>query len=347
MNPSQKKEVQYLKMKIKQLLKWEAVLIGFLLIEFLIFGQIIPDFFNLNNLLYSINDFAFIALAAIPMTFVIITGGIDVSVGSIMGLSSIVVGVLWQGGMSIWFALLITLLVAVTAGFINGAISAFTTVQPLVVTLGSMFLFSGIALVISGGSSASGYEGISGFPDSFVNLANGLLFGIPNPIWILLASIVLFGGLLHLTRYGRNVFLVGINSKAAKYSGINTKWIVLSTYMLSGLGGGISGIILTSYFSSARSDLGSEAVLPVITAVVLGGTSIFGGKGSVIGTAVASIVIGMMQYGLQMASMSSEQTSVVIGLMLIVAVLVRNHSNIHLFKRFGVSKKTSPATNKK
>lgn len=327
-----------MKTKIKLLLKWEAVLVLFLLLELIVFGQVIPDFLNMNNLLYSINDFAYIALAAIPMTFVIITGGIDVSVGSIMGLSSILVGVLWKDGMNIWMALLITILLAVLAGMINGVLVAFTTVQPLVVTLGGMFLFSGIALVLSGGSSASGYEGISGFPDAFVNIANGLFLGIPNPFWILLLSICLFGCLLHFTRYGRNVYLVGINIKAARYSGIRTKWTVLSTYMLSGLGGGISGIILTSYFSSARSDLGAEAVLPVITAIVLGGTSIFGGKGSVLGTAVSSIVIGMMQYGLQMASMSSDQTSVVIGVMLILAVLLRNTKSQAFTSIFGPKK---------
>ncbi|WP_374703337.1 ABC transporter permease [Bacillus sp. V3-13] len=310
--------------KIKLLLKWEAALILFLGLELLLFGWVSPGFLNVNNLLYSMNDFAYIALAAIPMTFVIITGGIDVSVGSVMGLSSITVGVLWMNDINIWIALLITLAIAMLAGFINGVLVAFTNVQPLVVTLGGMFLFSGIALVISGGSSASGYEGISGFPDSFVELANGQFLGIPNPIWMLIICMCLFGGLLHLTRYGRNVYLVGINIKTARYSGISTKWTVMSAYILSGLGGGISGIILTSYFSSARSDLGAEAVLPVITAVVLGGTSIFGGKGSVFGTAVASIVIGIMQYGLQMANMSSQQTSVVIGFMLIVAVLLRN-----------------------
>ncbi|MEM5016332.1 autoinducer 2 import system permease LsrD [Metabacillus indicus] len=310
--------------KIRRLLKWEAALVIFLLAEIFVFGQISPGFNNPSNLLYSINDFAYIALAAIPMTFVIITGGIDVSVGSIMGLSSIIMGVFWMGGMNIWLAMIITLLAAVSAGCINGWIVANTTVQPLVVTLGGMFLFSGIALVISGGASASGYEGISGFPEPFVEIANGQLLGIPNSIWIILASLCFFGGLLHMTRYGRSVFLVGMNIKAARFSGIHTKWTVMSTYMLSALGGGISGIILTSYFSSARSDLGADAVLPVITAVVLGGTSIFGGRGSIAGTAIASIVIGIMQYGLQMASMTSQQTSVVIGAMLIVSVLIRN-----------------------
>jgi AI-2 transport system permease protein len=330
--------------KIKQLLKWELLLLLFLVVEIMLFGQNSPGFLNLNNLLYSINDYVYIALAAIPMTFVIITGGIDVSVGSIMGLSSITVGVLWMNGFNLWVSLIIALFVAVLAGCINGILVSYTNVQPLVVTLGGMFLFSGIALVLSGGSSASGYEGISGFPDSFVQISNGQLLGIPNPLWILISCILFFGGLLHLTRYGRNVFLVGINNKAAKYSGIQTKWTIMSTYMLSGFGGGLSGIILTSYFSSARSDLGAEAVLPVITAVVLGGTSIYGGKGSVFGTAIASIVIGMMQYGLQMASMTSQQTSVVIGSMLILAVLLRNlkwqsiqNGMNHLLKKISVS----------
>lgn len=309
---------------IKKLLKWELALFIFLFVEILLFSQLSSNFLDVTNLLYSINDFAYIALAAIPMTFVFITGGIDVSVGSIMGLSSITIGVLWMNGMNIWLALVITLVIAVLAGLVNGVLVALTNVQPLVVTLGGMFLFSGIALVLSGGSKASGYEGISGFPDEFVEIANGQILSIPNPLWLLIAFMILFGVLLHLTRYGRNVCLVGINIKAARYTGIRTKWIVMSTYMLSGLGGGLSGVILTSYFSSARSDLGAEVVLPIITAVVLGGTSIFGGKGSVIGTAVASIVIGMMQYGLQMANITSQQTDVVIGSMLIVAVLLRS-----------------------
>ncbi|MEH6943323.1 ABC transporter permease [Bacillus sp. JJ722] len=309
---------------MKWIMKWEIILFLFLLIEILIFSQLSPGFINLNNLLYSMNDYAYIAIAAIPMTFVIVTGGIDVSVGSVMGLSSILLGVLWINGTDIYVAITITVVAAAFAGLLNGLLAALTDVQPLIITLGTMFLFSGIALIISGGASASGYEGISGFPDSFVEIANGNWLGIPNPVWFLGICMLFFGGLLHWTRYGRSVFLVGINIKAAKYSGLRTKWIIMSTYILSGIGGSMSGIILTSYFSSARSDLGSEAILPVITAVVLGGTSILGGKGSVLGTAIASIVIGMMQYGLQMIGMSSQQTSVVIGSLLILAVLLRN-----------------------
>ena len=331
-----------MKSKLKRLLKWELFLFVFLIGELLFFSMLTPGFLNLQNLLFSMNDFAYIGLAAIPMTFVIITGGIDVSVGSIMGLASITIGVLWMGGLNVWIALIIALFICALAGLLNGLIVAFTDVQPLVVTLGTMFLFAGIALVISGGSSATGYEGISGFPNSFVQIANGITFGLPNSMWLMLFILLFFGGLLHLTKYGRNVYLVGINSKAAKYSGIATKWIVLSTYILAGLGGGISGAILTSYFSSARSDLGTQAILPVITAVVLGGTSILGGRGTVLGTAIASIVVGMMNYGLQLSGMPNEQTTIVVGVMLIVAVLMRQIDLSYVKKLF--YKKKVPRT---
>ncbi|MGG3468767.1 autoinducer 2 import system permease LsrD [Neobacillus pocheonensis] len=330
--------------RIKLLFKWESALVIFLLLELIFFGVMNPDFLNFTNLIFSMNDYVYIGLAAIPMTYVIITGGIDVSIGSTIGLTSISIGVLWMNGVNVWLAAFIALVISACAGAINGVIVANSNVQPLVVTLGSMFLFSGIALVISGGNEASGYEGISGFPDSFVQLANGETFGLPNPILFLIVFMILFAVILNLTRFGRQVFLIGINIKSARYSGIRTKSILIWSYIIAGIGGGISGVILTSYFSSARSDLGTEAVLPVITAVVLGGTSITGGKGTVIGTGIASIVIGMMQYGLQMMSMTSQETSVVIGFLLIVAVLLRltNWSNLQLFiKRLNQKKVVS------
>lgn len=308
---------------IKPLFRWEGALVIFLILELVFFGFMNPDFLNFSNLIFSMNDYVYIGLAAIPMTYVIITGGIDVSVGSNIGLTSIIIGVFWMNDMNVWLAVLIALVISACAGAVNGGIVAYSDVQPLVVTLGTMFLFFGIALVISGGSSASGYEGISGFPDSFVQLANGELLGVPNSIWLFIVVMIMFAVILNLTKFGRQVFLIGINSKSARYSGIRVKSILIWSYVIAGLGGGLSGVILTSYFSSARSDLGAEAVLPVITAVVLGGTSITGGKGTVIGTGIASIVIGMMQYGLQMMNMSNQETSVVIGFLLIIAVLLR------------------------
>lgn len=315
---------------MKYVYRWEGVLIVLLLIEFILFSLINSDFLNISNLLFSTNDFLFIAIAAIPMTFVIVTGGIDVSVGSIMGLTSILIGVLWMNGISILFAVIISLIISCLAGALNGFIIKMTDVEPLVVTLGTMFLYGGIALVISGGAGASGYEGISGLPDAFVQLASGSFIGIPNLLWLLIVLTVLCAVLFHRTIYGRHVKLTGANENAAKYTGIMTKKVVIIAYMLSGLGGGLGGTFLTAYFGSARADMGSETILPIITAVVLGGTLITGGKGSIIGTVLASVFIGLMQYGLQMTGLTNEQSNVVIGIILILSVIMR-HFKLHQF----------------
>lgn len=315
---------------MKYVYRWEGVLIVLLLVEFILFSLINSDFLNISNLLFSTNDFLFIAIAAIPMTFVIVTGGIDVSIGSIMGLTSILIGVLWMNGIPILFAVIIALIISCLAGALNGLIIKMTDVEPLVVTLGTMFLYGGIALVISGGAGASGYEGISGLPDVFVQLANGSFIGIPNLLWLLIVLTVLCTVLFHRTIYGRHVKLTGANENAAKYTGIKTKKVVIIAYILSGLGGGLGGAFLTAYFGSARADMGSETILPIITAVVLGGTFITGGKGSIIGTVLASIFIGLMQYGLQMTGLTNEQSNVVIGIILILSVIMR-HFKLHQF----------------
>ncbi|MBF7152643.1 autoinducer 2 import system permease LsrD [Bacillus anthracis] len=309
---------------MKYVYRWEGVLIVLLLLEFILFSFINSDFLNISNLLFSTNDFLFIAIAAIPMTFVIVTGGIDVSVGSIMGLTSILIGVLWMNGIPILLAVIIALIISCLAGALNGIIIKMTDVEPLVVTLGTMFLYSGIALVISGGAGASGYEGISGLPNAFVQLANGSFIGMPNLLWLLIILMILCTVLFHRTIYGRHVKLTGANENAAKYTGIKTKKVVIIAYILSGLGGGLGGTFLTAYFGSARADMGSETILPIITAVVLGGTLITGGKGSIIGTVLASIFIGVMQYGLQMTGLTNEQSNVVIGIILILSVIMRH-----------------------
>ncbi|WP_336967845.1 ABC transporter permease [Bacillus cereus] len=315
---------------MKYVYRWEGVLIVLLLVEFILFSLINSDFLNISNLLFSTNDFLFIAIAAIPMTFVIVTEGIDVSIGSIMGLTSILIGVLWKNGIPILFAVIIALIISCLAGALNGLIIKMTDVEPLVVTLGTMFLYGGIALVISGGAGASGYEGISGLPDTFVQLANGSFIGIPNLLWLLIVLTVLCTVLFHRTIYGRHVKLTGANENTAKYTGIKTKKVVIIADILSGLGGGLGGAFLTAYFGSARADMGSETILPIITAVVLGGTLITGGKGSIIGTVLASIFIGLMQYGLQMTGLTNEQSNVVIGIILILSVIMR-HFKLHQF----------------
>jgi len=206
------------------------------------------------------------------------------------------------------------------SGAINGSLILITQVNPLVITLGSSFLFSGLALTLSGLAGSTGFEGIGGFPDSFVNLANGEVFGLPNPVIILAALVILFYLMLHHTKFGRYLYLIGMSSEGARYSGLPTVKIVIANYVTSGLVAAFAGIMLASYFTSSRSDLGADAPLTVITCAVLGGASIYGGTGSIIGTALASLLIGYLKYGLQMIRITSHQTNVFLGIVLIASI---------------------------
>jgi len=314
---------------MKKILNWQFALILLLVGEFTIFGILNPYFLILDNLLYSVGDFLYIALAALPMTLVIITGGIDISVGAIMGLGSIVTALLWVKGMSIWLAMMFGLGAGATAGLLNATLILITGVNPLVITLGSSFLISGLSLILSGQAGATGFEGISGLPRDFSSIANGYTFNIPNPVWILIIVSIIFFVVLHKTKFGKNLFLIGTNPDAAKYSGIHVKKNIIATYMIMGITAAFSGIMLTSYFTSARADLGGGSALSVITCAVLGGASIYGGTGSIIGTIIASLFIGYLKYGLQMVGVSSQSTQVYMGVVLIAAISVRYFWNIY------------------
>ena len=316
------------------LLKWEGFLFLILLIEIAVFGSLNPKFWRVALLLNSVNDFLVIGVIALSVTFVIITGGIDISAGAIIGLSSVVTGVLWKvGGMNIWLACIFALIAGMICGMLNGFLIAYLEIQAMVVTLGTSFLFSGIALIMMKLSGVSAYEGIAGFPDSFKFLMGGrLISGIPNSIIIFLVLILVSALILHKSKYGRYVFLTGINKNAAIFSGINAKLITFSTYILVGLSAAFAGVLLSSYLNSSRSDFGAETTLSIITAVVLGGTSITGGKGSIFGTAIATFVIGFMKFGLQMIRVPTQYTNIPTGILLIVAVAIATLSDNQMFR---------------
>lgn len=311
----------------KYIFRWELALIILLIAEIFIFGGINPRFLKLNVLLGSVNDYISICIISLFVTFVMITGGIDLQAGSIVGLTSIVLGLLWQdAGINIWLAIPLSLVVGGLCGLLSGFFVAYTGVQPMVVTLGGMFLYSGLAIAVSNLSVSSAFEGISGFPDAFIQIANGRTFGIPNPFIIFIVLIIIAYILLHKTKYGRYIFLVGVNRNAAEYSGIKSKKIIMSAYALSGIAASVAGVVLTSYLGSSRSDLGSELTLPIITAVVLGGTLTTGGKGGVIGTALAALVIGILKFGMQMAGVPTQYLDIPVGLLLVIAVAARGIS---------------------
>ncbi len=203
----------------------------------------------------------------------------------------------------------------------------------MVVTLGGSFLFSGLALLISGLSETPAYKGISGFPGktdageyiSFRWLGKFKLFDtIPIQVIIYVVLIIICYWLLHKSKYGRRVFLVGVNPKAAEYSGINSRFIIMSTYILTAIGASIAGVLLTANVNSAKYNLGSTFTLSIITAVVLGGTLSTGGKGSIIGTSLAAIVICILRYGLPLCfGVSTQNLDLPIGVLLVLVVAGR------------------------
>ena len=305
---------------IKKLYGRETALILLIAAELILFGSMNPRFVNINNLLYSVGDFLYIAIAVLPMTLVIVSGGIDISVGSVMSLAAVVTGLVWLGTEQIVLAVLAGLTAGALAGALNGWLIVLTQVNPLVITLGSSFLWAGASLTLSGLAGSTGFEGIGGFPDSFVNVANGELFGIPNPVWILIGLVIFFYFLLHRSKFGRYLFLIGMNPDAARYSGIKVNGLLVINYTVSGLGSALAGILLASYFTSARSDLGADAPLTVITCAVLGGANIYGGEGSIIGALLATLLIGYLKYGLQMVNITSHQTDVFLGFLLVATI---------------------------
>ena len=324
---------------MKKILRWEIFLVALLAAEIIAFGAVNPRIFNPRVLLGSINNFMPICVISLFVTFVLITGGMDIQSGSIVGLTSISIGLLWQdAGMTIWGACAVSLLIGASCGAVSGFIVAYAGVQSMVVTLGGQFLFSGIAIAVSHLSATESYKGITGFPASFTNLPKGQIFTVPNQFVIFLILTVLAYILLHRTKYGRRVFLVGVNPTAAEYSGIRSKRVIMSAYILSGLGAAFAGVLLTGYLGTSKADLGKELTLPIITAVVLGGTSHLGGNGSVAGPALAAMVIGVLQFGLSMSGLSTQYFDVPVGLLLVITVAGRGMASsgaaANLWRRF-------------
>ncbi|GHV39679.1 sugar ABC transporter permease [Spirochaetia bacterium] len=323
----------------RKFFRWELFLVLLILLELVVFGTLNPRFLRLRALFGSINDFMSIGVIALFVTFVLITGGMDIQAGSIVGLSSIMIGIFWQVfGFNIWAACFCAILLGAFCGLFSGFIVAYARVQPMVVTLGTSFLFTGIALTITKAVKIETFKGISGFPGSFTAFTAWRILGIPFQFFIFIFLILVTSVILHRTKYGRYVYLCGINPNAAEYSGVNTRRIIMSTYGLSGIGAALAGIILTSYLGTAKSDFGKELTLPIITAVVLGGTSIAGGKGTILGTALATVAIGLMRFGLAMAGVNNQYLDIPVGILLIIAVGMRGV--IGIFPR-RVSKKSS------
>lgn len=307
---------------------WEVALLALLVLEILGFGFFNPRMLDLNVLLYSTSDFIYIGMLALPLTMIIVSGGMDISFGSTVGLCAIFLGVLFKSDIPLMIAIPLTFVIGITCGLINAALIIYTKVNPLVITLGTMYLFGGGALLLSGFAGATGYEGIGGFPDSLLDFANQSVLGIPTPIIYFIIMTALFWLLMHRTIVGRSIFLIGQNERTSRYSAVPINRTLFIIYASIGLVAAFVAILLVSYFGSARSDIGSSLLMPVLTAVVLGGANIYGGSGSIIGTAIAALLIGYLQQGLQMVGVPNEISSALSGALLII-VLIGKSVSLH------------------
>ncbi len=300
----------------------------FLLVLMLVFSVMEPRFFSELNLFNVMRQISITGLIALGMTFVILTGGIDLSVGSIVALAGLVAGAMNKGssantltlddtvvaGYPVIVSVAVAALIGLAAGLLQGVAITTLNVPPFVVTLGGLSTMRGAALLYSGGGP------ISSFDDAYRFWGQGKLGPVPVPVIIFLAAALLCHIVLRHTRYGRHIYAIGGNAEAARLSGLNVRGLTLSVYVIVGLFAGLAGFVLSSRLNSAEAVAGQGYELTVIASVVIGGTSLFGGLGGVLGTVVGAILIGVLINGLVLMNVSPYIQQIIIGVIIVLAV---------------------------
>ncbi len=303
------------------LLRQETILFVILVVGMVLMSLLSDEFLDPENLLNQGRLAAEIALIALPMTLIIITGGIDLSVGSIVGLSAIILGVAWQDwGLPLGLAIAVAVLVGTACGLFNGLFITRVGLPPLITTLATLALFRGLAEGIAQARSVRGY------PEWFYALGQKDFLGdatsIPNQLILVVVSVVVIGSILAWTPFGRSLYAIGNNETGARFSGLPVQRNKLIIYTLSGFMSGLAAWVFVSRVSTTRSDMGTGFELTAITAVVVGGTSIFGGSGTIIGTVLGLALTQLLKNGLALAGAKGDSTTIVVGAVLILAVLV-------------------------
>ncbi len=298
-----------------------GVLVGLWVLALVAFSLKTPEFLTARNLLDMTRHFTEIGIMALPMTTLLIAGGIDLSVASILAMATIVLGWLYRTDVPIAVGCLAALASGALMGAINGACIAYLRLPPVIVTLATMALFRGLAIGITRG------EKVSGFPASFLALGQGQIFGVipaQLPFLVLLAALVWF--VLHRTVLGRYIFAIGANETAARFSGVLVEATKFWLYVTSGTMAALAGVLYVARFNTAKADAAMGAELDVITAALLGGTPITGGEGTLMGTLLALLLLSTLRRGLDMAQVGVEQQAILVGTLLIAAVaLGRRH----------------------
>ena len=298
--------------------QWEIILLFIFIMIIIINSNLSPYFLDYTNLMNTTFNFMEKAIIALPMIFVIMCGDIDISVASIIALSSVFMGMASQAGVDTFGLVIIGLFTGSVAGFLNGFIITKFGIPAIAVTLGSMSLFRGIAYVILGDKAFTRY------PISFAYFGQGYIGNtmVPFELILFLMLAIIFGIILHRTTIGRKVFEIGNNPTAARFSGIPVNRIRLIIFTVTGLCSGLASILLTSRIGSTRPNIAYGWELEIITTVVLGGVAITGGKGKIFGVVISIFIIGFLKFGMGLINVPGKVMNIIIGLLLILAIML-------------------------
>jgi rhamnose transport system permease protein len=298
-------------------LRWETMLVAVLVVEFVLFSQLSPYFLRVDTLSDATFNFTERALVALPLALLIIAGEIDISVAAIIALASVAMGVGASQGVGTAGLLGIGLGTGLLAGMVNGALVTLGRVPSIVATIGTMTLFRGVAYAVLGDRVLKDY------PESFAAFGQGYLVGPVSIELALFASFaLLFAVALHHTRWGRAVFAVGANPVASRYAGIPVDRFRFALFSLTGVFSGLAAVLLTSRLGSTRPSIAQGWELEIISMVILGGVSVWGGKGSILGVVLAALVFGLVTFGLGLMNIPGIVMSIFTGTLLILVVAV-------------------------
>jgi ribose transport system permease protein len=283
-------------------------------------AQMSPHFATFSNLGNVLQNFCFIGVLAIGMTPVIITGGIDISIGSTLGLCGVVLGVLLEADMPLWVGIGATVLTGLAAGFVNGYLIAYLRLSPFVVTLGMLSALRSLAIVVTSNQAVYSFGHAE---PAILAIGGGKTFGIANVFYALLVGAIVLHYLLTRSRWGRYVLAIGGNEHATRMTGIPVKRIKLSAYVFAGLMASVAGIFLVGWLGSVTNSLGQGDELRVIAATVIGGASLAGGSGSAFGAVIGSLLIEEIRNALLLAGVDPFWQGLFVGLFIILAVLLQ------------------------
>jgi rhamnose transport system permease protein len=299
---------------------WDTAIIVLAVLVLIIASGAIDNFGTSRNYTFLVLDLLPIALIALPMTFIVITGEIDLSVASTLGLTSALMGYMWNHGMAIQTIMPLCVVIGAVLGAFNGFLITGLGLPSLAVTIGTLALYRGLAFVVLGDGA------VADFPYNYTTWVTGTIGGgvVPNVLILLVALAIVFGIVLHATPLGRSLYAIGANAQAAHFSGIRVPRTKFWLYVTSGAVAGLAGVLWTLRYSSARADNGTGLELAVVAAVLLGGVSIFGGRGSLPGVLAGVVLLAGLQNALRLEDVSGQAVNLVTGALLVLSVLLPN-----------------------